>query len=897
LPISDWRLPISDWRIENEVGSSEKKERPVKPHRWLIALIGVVVPRRLRADWKQEWEAELRYRELLLADWEKLNWKGKFDLLRRSLGAFWDALLLQPRRLEDEMFQDLRYGLRMLVKNPGFTFVVVLTLALGIGATTAIFSVVDAVLLRPLPFPESERLVYLREVNSSGDAMGVAEPNFADVEAGSQSFVALGHVGGGNLVVTGGSEAVRTRVSYASRRIFEVLGVQPIAGRTFLLEETKYPGPGAVLVSYGFWQRLLGGRADFSAVRLNVDGVSCAVVGVMPPSFNFPAETEVWVTRSIEPPNTSRAAHSLGAIGRLRPGVRIEEARAELSAIAEQLRQTHGTAMDAVDFTLIPAQQYLTRNSRENLWLFAGAVAMLLLVACANVSNLLLARYITRQREFTVRAALGAQRWRLARQLVIENLLVTLPAAALGALLARTGVTMLLQLDQRNLPRVNVIAVDGRVLVFACGLALLIAVALGLLPALRFARAELPNRLRESGRGQPAGGRLRGALVAVQISLTLVLLTGAGLLGRSFLRLWQVDPGFKTGSAVAMTLALPSTITPEEDEQLRQFYVQLLERLGQLPGVAAVGGIASLPLTGPGASGTFLIDNDPARRGQAGYAPASAGYFAAMGIPLLRGRLFDRSDMVNSPHVAIISQSLAQRYWPNEDPLGKRIQFGNMDTDKRLLHVVGVVGDVRNTLDTEAGPMVYAYSLQRPQWWQVSSLSIVVRASTHPPALILAMRAAVAALRPDVPLRFRTLDQVFSSTLDQRRFILAIFGVFAVVALLIAAIGIYGVMAYTVTQRTHEIGIRLALGAQTRDVLKLVIGQGVKLALSGIVLGLGGAWALTRLMTTLLFSVSTTDPPTFIMVTLLLTGVALLACYLPARRATKVDPMIALRHD
>jgi len=795
------------------------------------------------------------------------------------------------------MFQDVRYGMRMLRTKPGVALIAIITLSLGIGATTAIFSVVDAVLLRPLPFPEAERLVYLREVNASGGAMGVSEPDFADLEARSQSFVALGHVGGGNLVVTGGSEAVRTRVSYASRRIFEVLGVEPIAGRTFLLEETQYPGPAAVLVSFGFWQRLLGGRADFSDVRLNVDGVSCTVVGVMPASFNFPAETEVWVTRSIEPPNTSRGAHSLGAIGRLRPGVRIEEARAELSAIAKQLLQTHGTAMDAVDFTLIPAQQYLTRNSRENLWLFAGAVAMLLLVACANVSNLLLARYITRQREFTVRAALGAGRWRLARQLVIENLEMTLLAAALGTLLARAGVALLLQLDQRNLPRVNVIAVDGRVLLFACGLAVLIAVALGLLPALRFARQNLQKGLNEAGRGQSAGGRMRGALVALQISLTLVLLTGAGLLGRSFLRLWQIDPGFKTGSAVVMRLALPSTITPEEDEQLRRFYVQLLDRLGQLPGVTAVGGIASLPLTGPGASGTFLIDNDPSRRGQAGYAPASTGYFAAMGIPLLRGRLFDRSDTVNSPHVAVISQSLAQRYWPHEDPLGQRIQFGNMDTDKRLLHVVGVVGDVRHALDAEAGPMVYAYSLQRPQWWQVSSLSIIVRASNDPPALILAMRAAVAALRPDVPLSFRTLDQVFSSSLDQRRFILAIFGVFAAVALLIAAIGIYGVMAYTVTQRTHEIGIRLALGAQAGDVLKLFIGHGIKLALIGIVLGLAGAWALTRLMTTLLFSVSATDPLTFIVITLLLTGVTLLACYLPARKATRVDPMIALRDE
>jgi putative ABC transport system permease protein len=796
------------------------------------------------------------------------------------------------------MLQDLRFGARMLLKQRRFTTVAIITLALGIGATTAIFSVVDAVLLRPLPFPEADRLVYLREVNASGGEKGVAEPNFEDIEARSQSFAALGYAAGSfPLVVTGASEPVRARVSYASRRIFEVFGAQPIAGRTFLPEETKYKGPTAALVSYGFWQRLLGGRADFSSARLNVDGVSCAVVGVMPPGFNFPPETEVWVTSSIEPPNTSRKARGWPVIGRLRPGVSIEQARAEARAIVKELRQTHGSAMEAEDCALIHAQQFLTRNSRENLLLFAGAVAMLLLVTCANISNLLLAQYVTRRREFTVRAALGAHAWRLARQLALENLMLTLPAAALGALMARAGVTLLLQLDQTNLPRLNVISVDGRVLLFACGLAVLIAVALGLLPALRFARQDLPKGLKESGRGQTSGGRLRGALVAVQISLTLVLLTGAGLLGRSFLKLLQVDPGFKTGSAVAMTLALPSTITPKEDEELRQFYVQLLERIGQLPGVTAAGGVASLPLAGRGASGTFLIDNNPELKGQAGYAPASAGYFAAMGIPHLRGRMFDRSDTVNSPHVAVISQSLARRYWPNEDPVGKRIQFGSMDTDKRLLHIVGVVGDVRNALDTEAGPMVYAYSLQRPQWWQVSSLSIVVRGTNQPQALIPSMRAAVEALRPDVPLRFRTLDQVFSSSLDQRRFILSLFGVFAAVALTIAAIGVYGVMAYTVTQRTQEIGVRMALGAQSLDVLRLALGQGIRLAATGVALGLLAAYALTRLMKNLLFGVEATDPLTFTIIALLLMIIALLACLVPARRAIKVDPMVALKYE
>lgn len=814
------------------------------------------------------------------------------------------------------MLQDLRFGARILLKQRRFTAAAMLTLAMGIGATTAIFSVVDAVLLRSLPFTEPERLVYLREVTAQGSTVSVAEPNFADIEELSKSFTVLGHTAGSfNIVVTGGSEPVRTGISYASERLFEVLGVQPVAGRTFLPEETKYGGPSAVVISYGFWQRFLGGRPDFDSVRLKVDGVGCAVVGVMPPGFSFPGDTEVWVTRGIEPPSTSRTVHNFPVIGRLAPGVRIEQARAELSAIGAQLRQTHGSAMDAVDFTVIPAQQHLTRNAREGLLLFAGAVCLLLLVACANVSNLLLAQFIARRREFSIRAALGASQWRLARQLVFENLLVTLPAAAFGSLLARVGVPLLLSLDQGNLPRVNFIAVDGRVLLFSCALALLIAVALGLLPALSFASQDSsggPHRLRSGVfvgsirlkamnsflRGRVGiNQRLRGVLTAIQIALTLVLLTGAALLGRSFLKLWHTDPGFNTEGAVAMSLALPSTITPEEDEGLRQFYVQLLERLEQLPGVVGVGGINALPLTRIGATGTFLIDDNPALRGQAAYRVASAGYFKALGIPLVRGRFFDHRDTVNSPHVAVISRTLADRYWPNEDPLDKRIQFGSMDTDKRLLHVVGVVGDVRNAgLDAEPGPTVYAYSLQRPQWWQVAHLSIVVRAS-QPQALIPAMREAVETLRPDVPLSFRTLDQVFSSSLDKRRFSLVLFGIFGVVTLLIAAIGLYAVMSYTVTQRTHEIGIRMALGAQKGNVLRLVLMQGMRLTLAGVMVGLLAALALTRLMRSLLVGVQETDPLTFGATTLVLILVALLASWIPARRAIKTDPMVALKEE
>ena len=787
----------------------------------------------------------------------------------------------------ESLVKDIRYGGRTLFKQPGFTAIAVITLALGIGATTTIFSVVDALILRPLPYPDAERLVFLREVGARGGQMAMTEPNFDDVQASSQSFAALAiSAGSFPLAVTGSSEPGRGRVSMASRRFFEVMGVQPLAGRTFLPEEEKYGGPVAAVLSYGYWQKALGGRADFTATKLIVDGVNCNIVGVMPPTFDYPAETEIWITYNTDPPNTSRTAHNLPVIGRLRPGVTLDQAGAELSVIGKRLRQTYGEKMDAVDFALIPLQTHLTRNVRQGLWLLLGAGSLLLLMACANYANLLLAQFTTRQREFTVRAALGASRWRLARQLMIENMLVTMPAAALGALLASFGVRLLLLLEKETLPRVNTIAVNGRVLFFSCSLAVLIAFALGLLPALRRGNQDLQSGLKESGRGQSADlakKRLRGALVSAQVGLTLVLLAGAGLLGRSFLKLSQIDPGFRTESAIAMTLSLPTTITPQEDEQLRQFYVQLLERVRNLPGVTAVGGINVLPLTGWGASGTFLINDDPAQRGYAAYRVASADYFGAMKIPLLRGRKFGNADTVNSPHVAVISQSLAHKYWPNEDPVGKRIQFGNMDTDKHLLNVIGVVGDVRDALDREAQPTVYAFSLQRPQWWQVSRLAIVVSTQTNPQALIPALRSTVQSLR-DAPATFTTLDEVFSSSLDSRRLSLVIFGVFAATALVLAIAGIYGVMSYVVTQRTHEIGIRMALGAQARDVLKLIVKNGMGPVLLGIVVGLAAALAATRLLASFLFGVTQTDAVTFASVSLGLIVVALIACYIPARR-------------
>jgi putative ABC transport system permease protein len=826
----------------------------------------------------------------------------------------------------ETFIKDIRFGVRSLLKRRGFTSIAVLTLALGIGACTAIFSVVDGVLLRSLPYPQAERIVQLRELNSTGGQMRFAEPNYLDLRARSRTFEAIAQYSGGTTTVTGGSEPARAMRFRVSGDFFRVLGIQPFLGRTFAMEETK---PGAVpvaVISYDFWRRGLGGQSDLTGTTLRISDKGFTVVGVMPPGFAFPQNAEVWIPRETSVPETSRSAHNWHVVARLLPAITIEQARAEVSTIGKQLIQEHGKEMNAVDFALIPLQEDMVGNVRGALLMILVAVGFLLVVACTNVANLLLAQVTARQREFAVRSALGATRLHLARQFITETLLVTLAAGSLGVLLSFWGVDLLIGLNQQSLPRVNEIGVNVRAIAFTLGLCLLVAVVLGLVPLLRFSSKDLEASLRETGRGQPGhtGQRMRSLLVVAQMALTLILLVAAGLLGKSFYRLLQVDPGFRTESAVAMELSLPNVavdkkryqdfmqayqrlqehgIAPdttvqlsseEETQRQRLFQEQLLDRLGQLPGVSAVGTISLLPLRGDGPDGTFFINNNPAKSGSADFRLASAGYFAAMGIALLRGRTFDRSDQPNSPHAALISESMAGKYWPNENPIGQTIQFGNMDGDLRLLHVVGVVGDVHDRgVDAATSPTVYANSLQRPS----SSIAVVVRGRVAPAALVPAMRQAVQSLDPQLPINFKTLEQVFSSSLDQHRFSLVIFGVFGAVALLLAALGIYGVTTYAVAQRTQEIGIRMALGARMSDVLKLVLSQGMSLALIGAALGVAGAFATTRVMSSLLFGVAPTDLATFTSVVVVLVGVAFVACYIPARRATKVDPLVALRYE
>jgi len=825
----------------------------------------------------------------------------------------------------DTLIKDIRVGLRSLLKRPGFTLIAILTLALGIGASTAIFSVVDGVLLRPLPYPHAEQLVQLRELNEHGGRMAFAEPNFLDLRARNHVFAGVAQYTGSLTTVNGGSEPVRALTYAVSVDFFNVLGVTPIVGRVFTPDESRAGGVPVAVVSYGFWQRLLGAKSDLSGTTLRLMDKSVAVIGVMPQGLGFPQNAEIWVPREMFPAEVSRSAHNWSVIARMHANVPPEQARAEVSDIWKQLKQENGKDMDAVDFTLIPQQEYMVGTVRNPLLMILVAVGFLLVVACVNVANLLLAQATTRQRDFAVRTALGATRVRLARQFITENLLLVLTAGALGTVMSFWGVKLLLGLNKQALPRVSEIGVDARAIAFTFVLSLLVATVLGFVPLLRFSVRDLEKSLRETGTGARgfAGQHLRSFLVVAQMALTLVLMICAGLLSRSFHRLLQIDPGFRTEKAVAMDLSLPSPrideqrykqfmqsytrlmeqgIAPDTNTQLsvdeerqRLFQNQLLERLGSTPGVTASGVISELPLTGGGPDGTFLIDNNPAKKGNADYRLATSGYFAALRIPLLRGRMFDGTDVPNSPHAALVSQSLVQRYWPNEDPIGKTIQFGNMDGDLRLLHVVGVVGDVHDYgVDQPIVPTIYGNGLQR---LPSSNYTVVARGQLEVSALVQSMREVVKGLDPQLPLKFRTLDQVYSSSLDGQRFSLVIFTVFGVAALLLAAMGIYGVTSYAVAQRTQEIGIRMALGAQMKDVLKLILRNAMSLVFFGAVIGLAGAYAATRVMSSLLFGVTPTDIATFVAVPLLLFIVALVASLVPARRATKVDPLIALRYE
>lgn len=824
---------------------------------------------------------------------------------------------MRRREWLGEIRRDFGFGLRQLLRNPGFALLAVLMLTLGIGASTAIFSVVNAVLLRALPFPAPDRLVAVYHLDEKGEEGNFSHPNFVDVKERSRSFTALAEHASGFAPVMVGENAVRVPVARVSAEFFRVLGAGAALGRTFLPDEFGTGAP-VVVVSDAFWRRQLGARRELGALTVRINGVARSVVGVMPPRVAFPGETGLWLPQG-SMAEATRTGHNWQVVGRLRPGATREGAARELDGIARELKRQYGDDTMMAGVALTPLHEVIVGGVRPALLVLLGAAGLLLLIACANVVNLLLTRVVGRRQELAIRLALGAGRGRLMRQFVAETLVLTLAGGALGALLAFAGVRALLALEPGRLPRVSEVGVDLAALLFALGVATLAAAGMGLVVAARASAGDIRERLEEGSRGQSGGRgghRLRFALAAGQIAMTLVLLVGAGLLARSFLRLTSVDPGYRTGDALVMDILIPWADDERETARNMRFHQELLARLAEIPGVRQAGSVNILPLGdgGEGSSGAFLKINgtevirgfedyarlakEPGRSGEALYRVASAGYFRAMGIPLVRGRLFDGSDVADSthPHAAVVSRSLAEAAWPGEDPIGRMVQYGGMDGDMRPFVIVGVVGDVRErALDAEPRPTFYANVAQRPAG--VNGPQDIVLQGGDPAAVTATARGILRAMDAEIPVRFRTLEEVFAASLSTRRFSLFLLGTFAVTALLLAVAGIYGTVSYLVTQRTREIGIRLALGAPTGSVLRMVLRRGVLLAAAGVAAGLVVALASTRLLSGMLYGIGATDPVTFVAVPLLLVGVAAVASYIPARRTTRVNPIIAMRAE
>jgi len=840
---------------------------------------------------------------------------GNQTLLREVSRDMWGFRFLET------LARDLRYGLRMMVRNPGFTAVVALTLALGIGANTAIFSVVNAVLLRPLPYDESDRLVILSEHTEQFGTMAVSWLDFVDWRAQQTVFDQIGIYGFGNYNLTGSGAPEQLQAAQASTDLFATLRAKAALGRTFTDDEDKPGAALSVVLSHELWRRRFGGDPNILNRAITLNSGLYNVVGVMPPNFLFPNTPDIWVPvgpLSNQPAWQYRGAHpGLTAIGRLKAGVSLEQARAAMNAIAVRLEQQYATNR-SVRVQITPMLETYVRDVRRALWVLLGAVGVVLLIACVNAANLLLARATLRQREIAVRAALGASRWRVTRQLLTESALLAVMGGALGLLLANWGIKLILAVSPDSIPRAGEINLDGRVLAFTLAVSLLTGIIFGLAPAIQTSRVDVQAMLKETARSLTGGRRwLRHGLVITEIALTLVLLAGAGLLLRSFYRLQHSNLGFVAERMLSFRVNLPQEKYTGEQQKIN-FFHQVMENLRSQPGVQDVAITSRAPLGGAGPWQQAFLPAGQAlpESGQPPFMEAtvvSPDYFRALAIPLLRGRYFTEQDvrpdlrkerlqgltpaqrLLAGLKVMIVDEEFARRHWPNEDAIGKRVLFG-MSPSAPVATVVGVVGRVKLDGPTVDSNLVQGYFpyLQVP----VSAMTFTVKTAAEPDQLIAAARQQVLAADPEQPIsQIGAFTQMRAAAVAPQRSNMLLLGLFAAVALALALVGIYGVMSYAVTQRAHEIGLRMALGAQRSDVLKLMIREGMTLALVGALLGLGGALALTRLMKTLLFGVSPTDPLTFAAITLLLTFVSLLACWIPARRATKFDPMTSLRSE
>ena len=805
-----------------------------------------------------------------------------------------------------KLLQDLRYATRTLVKKPGFVLVAVVTLALGIGGSTAIFTVVNSALLRGLPYRSSNELYHLweRTPQKEFNRREFSYPDYQDYQQNSVFTGLAGYTGGG-AILSGSGEPESVPAARASANFFSVLGVDPIVGRTFQDGEDKPGGPKVTVLTYGLWQRKFGGDPNAVGKQLTINGESYTVIGVLPQTFQFALRpADLWLPYQPTPNQLSRRfMHGTNLIGRLKPGVSANQAQSELSVIASRIEQQFKDSHAGTVATLVPLQEEVVGNVRPILFVLLAAVGFVLLIACANVASLLLTRSLARQKEVAVRSALGASRWRVIRQLLTESLLLSIVGGAAGLLIAYWGtpalVAVLPQSQLNAMPFLKSVQIDRSILLFSFGLSLLTGLIFGLAPALHSSSLDLNEVLKEGGRNTSAGVgyRLRSAMVISEIALAVVLLIGAGLMMKSLFRLLQTNVGFKTENLLTMTIVLPAT-KYTEDSQCIAFNDQLKERVQSLPGVSGTGTVNILPLNG-GNTTRFIVEGDPVpppgQEVEANIRTVNDTYFQTLGVPLLAGRMFDESDKTGSQDVVIIGKSVADKVFPGRDPVGRKIKYTALDSEALL--IVGVVGDVKITgLDQAIKPVLYYPFRQSASIFA----NLVVRTKGDPTVLANAVRSEVRNIEPGAAiLNVNSMDEMISQTPASfmRRFPALLISIFAAVALLLASIGIYGVVSYSVSQQTHFIGIRMALGASPTDILKMVMKQGVVLALLGVGIGVTAAFGLMRLLRDLLFEVKTTDVSTFVFVSAVLFVVALLACFLPARRATKVDPLVALRYE
>lgn len=804
-------------------------------------------------------------------------------------------------KMMDTLLQDIRYAIRGFLKRPGFTAIALIALALGIGANTAIFSLVNAVLLRPLPFTEPSRLIWVfGSVRNGTNRASVAPLDYLDFRQQNSTFeqFAALFVVPQPVNLTGNGEPERLSAAAVTGNYFAAMGATPMLGRGFQIANEQPEQNQVAVLSYALWQRRFAGDPAIVGKTVMLAGKSSEIIGVMPQEFSFPQTAELWVPLNFDsgPEMKQRKAHFLRPVGRLKPGITLAQAQADMDAVARHLEEQNPDSNTGWGLRLVPLQEQLVGNIRPTLLILFGAVGFVLLIACANVANLLLVRAASREREIALRTALGAGRLRIVRQMITESVLLALGGGALGGLLAIWGIELLVKLGAGSIPSTARVKVDLTVLAFTFAVSVSTGVLFGLAPALRTLKLNLTETLKEGGRSGSEGSprnRIRSVLVVIESAVAVVLLIGAGLLIRSFMRLQDTSPGFDSHGVLTMRIELPRAKYPTPDKAAN-FYAQLEKRVAGLPGVESAGLISELPLSGQPNDMPFTVEGRPPlapdQKLGADFRRINDQYFKAMHIPLLRGRNFTAQEAHEAAKVIIISDLFAQQIFPNEEPLGKRLvtSFRNEPHE-----IIGVVGDIRHrTMEADPLPAMYLPTIQ------TGSMNLVLRTAGDPANLASGVRREVQAIDPDQPVAaVRTMDDWIDNSFAASRYRTALLGLLALVALVLASTGIYGVMSYSVAQRTHEIGVRMALGARRFDVLRLVVSQGMVLVLVGVAVGVAGAFALTRLMETLLFGVTAKDPLTFVAVAALLTLVAFVACYIPARRATKVDPLEALRYE